>query len=126
MSLQRRRLLAAGLATLALTALPRLALAHHGWRWTDTGEFELSGIITAAELGNPHGLLTVQAGDEVWTAEVGQPWRNEAAGLTDAMLAPGTEVILRGHRAADAARLVMKAERVIIAGRLYDLYPDRS
>jgi hypothetical protein len=111
-------------AALALAAAP--ALAHHGWRWTDQGEFELSGIITAAELGNPHGLLTVQAGDEVWTAEIGQPWRNAGAGLTDAMLAPGTEVILRGHRSADPEQLVMKAERVIIAGVLYDLYPDRS
>jgi hypothetical protein len=111
-------------AALALAAAP--ALAHHGWRWTDSGEFELSGIITAAELGNPHGLLTVQAGDEVWTAEVGQPWRNEGAGLTDAMLAPGTEVILRGHRSADPEQLVMKVERVIIAGVTYDLYPNRS
>jgi hypothetical protein len=35
-------------------------------------------------------------------------------------------VILRGHRSADPEQLVMKAERVIIAGVLYDLYPDRS
>ena len=100
--------------------------AHHGWRWTDDGEFELTGIITAVKLGNPHGLLTVEADGEVWTAEVGQPWRNERAGLTDAMLAPGVEVTLRGHRSADPEERVMKAERVIIAGKVHDLYPDRS
>ena len=121
MSNTRRSLLAGGMCALALPAL-----AHHGWRWTSDGEFELSGIITAADLGNPHGVLTVQADDEVWTAEIGQPWRNAEAGLTDDMLAPGTEVVLRGHRSADPDRLVMKAERVIIAGTVYDLYPNRS
>jgi hypothetical protein len=121
MQLTRRRILilAAGLA-----ATP--AVAHHGWRWTDNGEFELTGIITAAELANPHGVLTIDADDETWKAEVGQPWRNARAGLTDAMLAPGTEVTLRGHRSANADELVMKAERVILGGKLHDLYPDRT
>jgi hypothetical protein len=108
----------------AMVALP--VLAHHGWRWTEDGAFELSGIITAAELGNPHGLLTVNADGEVWTVEVGQPWRNERAGVTDAMLAPGVEIVARGHRHADPARLVMKAERLVIGEQTYDLYPDRS
>lgn len=116
-----RRLLLAVILTLATPAL-----AHHGWRWTDDGEFELSGIVTAAELGNPHGLLTVDAAGEVWTVEVGQPWRNDQAGITDDMLAPGVEIVARGHRSADPAQLVMKAERLILGGVTYDLYPDRS
>jgi hypothetical protein len=120
MTTTRRSLIA---AALALWAAP--ALAHHGWRWTEAGEFELSGIITATRLGNPHGLLTIDADGEVWTAEVGQPWRNEQAGLTDAMMAPGTEVIIRGKRHADPAQLVVKAEVVVIGGTEYVLYPDR-
>jgi hypothetical protein len=110
----------------AILALATPALAHHGWRWTDDGEFELSGIVTAAELGNPHGLLTVDAAGEVWTVEVGQPWRNENAGVTDAMLAPGAEIVARGHRSANPDERVMKAERLVIGGVTYDLYPDRS
>jgi hypothetical protein len=121
MTLPRRTFLS---ATLAFAAVP--ALAHHGWRWTDQGEFELTGIITEARLGNPHGLLTIDADGEVWTAEVGQPWRNEQAGLTDAMLTPGTEVTIRGERHADPAQLVMKAEVVVIGGQAYVLYPDRG
>lgn len=112
--------------TLAVALAATPVAAHHGWRWTNSGEFELTGIIVKAELGNPHGVLTVDADGEVWTAEVGQPWRNEQAGLSDQMLAPGTEVTLRGHRSADPGQLLMKAERVIIAGKLHDLYPDRS
>jgi hypothetical protein len=121
MPLTRRTLV---LGLLALPALP--ALAHHGWRWAEDGEFELTGVITAAELGNPHGLLTVDVEGEVWTVEVGQPWRNESAGLTDDMLAPGVEILVRGHRSTDPAQLVVKAERVVIDGQTYDLYPDRS
>lgn len=112
--------------TAALLAFATPALAHHGWRWTDDGEFELSGIVTAAELGNPHGLLTVDAAGEIWTVEVGQPWRNEQAGLTDAMLEPGVEIVARGHRSANPEERVMKAERLILDGVTHDLYPDRS
>ena len=108
----------------AALALP--AAAHHGWRWTADGNFELTGTITAARLGNPHGVLTVAVNDETWTVEVGQPWRNERAGLTDAMLAPGAEITAQGHRHADPAQPVLKAERIVINGQTYDLYPERS
>ncbi len=115
----------AALALIAgVAAFP--ALAHHGWRWTADGDFELSGRITRTRLGNPHGLLTLDANGETWTVEVGQPWRNARAGLSDEMLAPGTDIVVRGKRAADPANLTVKAERVVIGGQLYDLYPDRS
>lgn len=120
MPIARRTLLAAAVAAAALPAF-----AHHGWRWTDSGAFELTGLVTAARLGNPHGVLTIDADGEIWTAEVGQPWRNARAGLSDDMLAPGTELTILGERAADPARLVVKAEAVVIAGETYVLYPDR-
>ncbi len=101
------------------------AFAHHGWRWTASGRFELTGVITAARLGNPHGVLTIDAEGETWQAEVGQPWRNARAGLTDDMLAPGTEIVVLGKRAADPGKRLMKAEAVTIAGTTYVLYPDR-
>ena len=100
-------------------------MAHHGWRWTDDGKFELTGLITKARLGNPHGVLTIDADGEIWQAEVGQPWRNERAGLTDDMMVPGTEITILGKRAADPAQLLVKAEAVTIAGTTYVLYPDR-
>jgi hypothetical protein len=102
------------------------ALAHHGWRWTADGNFELTGIITEARLGNPHGVLTVNADNEIWTVEAGQPWRHERAGLDEALLVPGTEIIVSGGRSADTNERRLKAERITIAGKLYDLYPDRS
>ena len=62
----------------------------------------------------------------MWVCEIGQPWRNAEAGLSDDMLVPGVELTLEGHRSRNPEEKVMKAERVIIAGRIYDLYPDRS
>jgi hypothetical protein len=111
---------------IAAAALPVAAWAHHGWSWTDDGDFVLTGLVVTVRLGNPHGILTVDADGEIWTAEVGQPWRNASAGLRDALLVPGLEVTLIGKRSADASELRMKAEQVVIAGTTYVLYPDRS
>lgn len=120
MTLHRRHalaLLAGGLAT--------PALAHHGWRWTDSGKFEVTGVVETADLGNPHGVLTLAVEDEIWTVQVGQPWRNARAGLTDDMLAPGTEVTILGARSANPEELLVKAEAVSIGGTQYVLYPNR-
>ena len=123
-----RRLLMAGI--LAAILFPWLAAgpaaAHHGWRWAEDDNFEITSVIREAKLGNPHGLLHLDVKGQRWTAEVGQPWRNERAGLSNARLAPGTEVTIRGHRAKDPKELLIKAERVIIGGKVHDLYPERD
>jgi hypothetical protein len=101
------------------------AWAHHGWRWTADGQFELTAKIDKAVLGNPHGVLTMDAEGSKWQVEVGQPWRNEQAGLTDAMFAKGATLIIVGKRSADPKEKRMKAERIIINGKNHDLYPER-
>jgi Family of unknown function (DUF6152) len=124
MPARRTFLIATG--ALLLSTLAGAALAHHGWRWAEDGNFELTGVITEVQLGNPHGLLTLDAEGETWTVEVGQPWRNERAGLMDDMLVPGVELTASGARSADHSQNLMKAERVIIDGTTYNLYPDRD
>jgi hypothetical protein len=111
-------------AIFSLATLP--ALAHHGWAWAEDGNAELTGVVMAAKLGNPHGELVLDVGGVSWTVEVGQPWRNERAGLKDAMLAKGVELTVSGHRHIDPAKKVFKAERVFIDGKRFDLYPDRG
>jgi hypothetical protein len=123
-SLSRRAVLAAAAAAGAALALP--ALAHHGWSWAEDGNSELAGVVVSAKLGNPHGELTLDVEGARWIVEVGQPWRNERAGLTDAMLAKGTRLTAVGHRHADPKKRVFKAERIVIDGRRHDLYPDRD
>jgi hypothetical protein len=101
------------------------AFAHHGWRWTDDGQFELTARVEKAVLGNPHGVLTMDADGSKWLVEVGQPWRNAQAGLTDSMMAKGATLTIVGKRSADAKEQRMKAERIIIDGKKFDLYPER-
>ena len=101
-------------------------LAHHGWGWATDEEFEISGKITNVRLGNPHGEVTLDVKGDKWIIEVGQPWRNERAGLTPELLKVGQLVTVHGHRSAKESERLVKAERVIIDGKSYDLYPDRK
>lgn len=63
---------------------------------------------------------------EVWVVEVGQPWRNERAGLEPELLEPGTAVTVRGNRSAREDERLFKAVSVIIEGTSYVLYPGRD
>jgi hypothetical protein len=79
------------------------ALGHHGWSWTTGENIELMGVIKKVSLGNPHGILEVDVGGELWTIEVGQPWRNERAGLKDGDLSEGVQIRMIGEPAADSS-----------------------
>lgn len=115
----------AALITIHL-GLAGAAVAHHGWSWTTGNNIELIGIIKEASLGMPHGTLKVDAEGDVWTVQVGQPWRNEQAGLKDGDLAEGVEITIIGEPSADINDRLMKAERLYIDDNEYSLYPDRD
>ncbi len=106
--------------------LAQSAMAHHGWGWASDQEFVLTGKIANVRLGNPHGELTLEAEAAKWVVEVGQPWRNERAGLTAGLLSIGRVVTVHGHRSAKQGERLVKAERMVIDGKSYNLYPDRK
>ena len=120
------RLLFVTVLALGLAAPMVGALAHHGWSWTTGGNIDLSGIIKTVRLGNPHGILKIDVEGEEWTAEVGQPWRNDRAGLKDGDLAVGVEIRLIGEPAADISERLIKVERLFLGNREYILYPGRD
>ena len=91
------------LITVFILLLTSTASAHHGWRWTTGNNIQLTGVITEAKLGNPHGVLKVQVEDDVWTIEVGQPWRNERAGIKDGDFAP----VLKSRSRANPQRILV-------------------
>jgi len=113
-------------AVIVLACGAGAAFAHHGWSWTTGGNIELIGIIKSAKLGNPHGVLKIDAEGEIWTAEVGQPWRNERAGLKPGDMVPGVEIKIVGEPSADIKNKRVKAERIYIGKREYILYPNRD
>jgi len=102
------------------------AAAHHGWAWTTGENVEMTGTVTAVDLGNPHGLVTLEVDGTAWTVEVGQPWRNERAGLAEGALVPGVEMTVSGEPSAEPDEKRLKAERFWIDGVLHDLYPGRD
>jgi len=122
-----KRLLLPALAAFVLALPPSPAvLAHHGWAWTTGGNIELIGVIVSVRLGNPHGVLEVDADGERWTVEVGQPWRNRRAGLEDGDLAGGVEIRVIGEPAADVQEKRVKVERLYLGEREYVLYGGRD
>jgi len=122
----RHRIGVALLAFAATLFLAQSAFAHHGWGWATDEEFELTGKITGVRLGNPHGEVKLDVNGVQWVVEVGQPWRHKRAGLPDELLRPGRVITVHGHRSAKESERLMKAERVVIDGKSYNLYPDRN
>ena len=115
------------LAALLVTSLvpAGAAVAHHGWAWATDQEFQLAGVARQVRNGNPHGMMMLATPSGVWRVEIGQPWRNERAGLSDTILKAGTRLVVHGHRSARVNERLMKAERIVIGGKSYNLYPER-
>jgi hypothetical protein len=113
------------LAALLGAAIPATAIAHHGWAWTEDGLFELTGIITAVYVGNPHATLDVDVEGEIWRVELAPPGPTMAAGFTEDVAQIGDEVVATGNRSQDENEKRMKAVRIVIKGVTYDVYPDR-
>jgi len=118
------RPLAAALVLLALPAGP--ASAHHGWSWTESGFFQLEGVIREIYLGNPHATLDVEVEGVVWRVELAPAGRTAASGFSEESAAVGDTVVAIGNRSADPGETRMKAVRVIVGGQTYDVYPDRA
>ncbi|MET3577050.1 hypothetical protein ABID19_000065 [Mesorhizobium robiniae] len=113
------------LAAAVILAAATAAYAHHGWSWTEDGFFELRGKITAIYIGNPHATLDVDAEGEAWRVEMAPPSRTIAAGFTEEVAKVGDEVTAIGNRSLDEQEKRMKAVRIIVGGKTYDVYPDR-
>jgi hypothetical protein len=113
------------LVTGALLLLQDAARAHHGWGWASDALVEVTGEVTASRLGNPHGELRLDVAGEEWVIEVGQPWRNQRAGLGDDRLAVGVRMTVIGNPSAREGERLIKAVRIVIDGENHDLYPER-
>lgn len=113
----------AATATLAI-GLTGIAFAHHGWTWADAGQIELTGIIVSITIAPPHPIIEVDAEGELWTVELGNPTLTERSGFVEGSAETGQEIVVLGNRASDGA-LRMKAVRITVEGKVFDIYPDR-
>jgi hypothetical protein len=104
-------------------ALP--AFAHHGWSWTEDGFFELRGTVSDVSYGNPHPVMTVDANGESWRVELATPAATTRAGFTAETAKTGDTITAIGNRSRDETEKRMKAVRVLVGGKTYDVYPSR-
>jgi hypothetical protein len=123
--LNRRVLLKSVLiGAVAGSSLP--AFAHHGWDWAEAQQSELTGTIEQISMAPPHPSLMVKASDgKVWRVELSNPNQTARSGFTAKSAKPGDAIVILGNRNRDKNQAHMKAVRITINGRNYDMYPER-
>ncbi|MDQ0511676.1 DUF6152 family protein [Ancylobacter amanitiformis] len=113
-----------GLAALLAANAP--ALAHHGWSWANSEKMTLQGTIKTISMAPPHPTLHVTAADgTLWQVDLGNPRQTADSGFTGNTAKPGDAITVLGNRNLDSAKAHMKAVRITIAGKNYDMYPER-
>ena len=119
--MNRRALLGGTAAALAAGG----AQAHHGWSWAEGEQMELTGTIREVTIAPPHPTLRVEGPDGIWTVELGNPSQTQRAGFVEGVARPGDRVVARGNRSQDRAERRMKAVRLTLGDRRFDIYPER-
>jgi hypothetical protein len=105
----------------ALSAIPVLALAHHGWSEYDSSKLlKLSGKIREFGYEHPHGFIRLDTPDKKWLCVLAPPSRMENRGLSKDLLQPGTSVTVEGY-ANRGNPEEMRAERIIAGGKTVEL-----
>ncbi len=107
-----------------LASLP--ALAHHGWAWAEDEQSTLTGKVQSVSMNAPHPTVQViDAKGVAWQIDLGNPNQTERSGFTADSAKAGDEITVLGNRNRDKERNHMKAVRLTIAGKNFDMYPER-
>ena len=102
------------------------AFAHHGWAWAEEEQSELTGTITKISMAPPHPALRVEAQDgRVWQVDLGNPNQTQRSGFTSDSAKVGDEITVLGNRTKEPNKAHMKAVRITVGGKQYDMYPER-
>lgn len=124
--MNRRRLLTGAGGVMLAAASIGQALAHHGWEWAEDKQGELKGTIQSISMAPPHPTLQVKAADgTLWQVDLGNPGQTERSGFTATSAKAGDAIVVLGNRHKDPAKLQIKAVRITVAGKAYDMYPER-
>lgn len=123
MHMRTLRLGATGLAAGLLMA--GAAWAHHGWSWAEGEQTKLSGTIQEISFAPPHPSLVVKADSGVWQIDLANPSQTQRAGFVPGSAKVGDAITILGNRNQDRNQKHMKAVRITVSGKTYDLYPER-
>ncbi|MCL6706334.1 DUF6152 family protein [Pseudomonas sp. R2.Fl] len=112
-------------AAAGVIAMAGSALAHHGWSWAEADQIELTGTIRSLSFAPPHPTLQLATADGEWRIELGNPNQTQRSGFVEGVAKAGDEVTVLGNRSLDPEEKRLKAVRVTLADKNYDIYPTR-
>jgi hypothetical protein len=123
MSHQARTLFSAGLG---VALMATAALAHHGWSWAEADQIELTGTVKKVVVAPPHPTIDLAATDGAdWHIELGNPRQTERSGFNAKSTKPGDTITVLGNRSLDPEEKRLKAVKVTVGEKVYEIYPDR-
>jgi hypothetical protein len=125
-SLDRRsRLVMLAAATLAAALISIQSLAHHGWSWAEEKQTELQGTIQSISMAPPHPVLQVDTPEGLWQVDLGNPNQTARSGFTAQSAKVGDAITVLGNRSLEKDKRHMKAVRITVSGKNFDMYPER-
>ncbi|SFB05119.1 hypothetical protein SAMN03159496_01558 [Rhizobium sp. NFR07] len=126
MTFMTTRPIATVFTAIALSAaIAGAAIAHHGWAWTEGEQTTLEGTIQSISFAPPHPSLTVMSEGTVWQIDLGNPRQTERSGFAEGSAKVGDAITVLGNRSQDENEKLMKAVRITVAGKNFDMYPER-
>jgi len=112
-------------AWVAVALLSVNAFAHHGWSWAEEEQTELTGTIESISMSPPHPVLKVKAADGIWQVDLGNPNQTARSGFTGDSAKAGDTIVVLGNRSLEKDKKHMKAVRITVRERRFDMYPER-
>lgn len=113
----------AGISTGLL--LSATATAHHGWAWAEGEHTKLVGTIQEISFAPPHPSLVVKVKGDAWQVDLGNPHQTQRSGFAAGSAKAGDDITILGNRSLDKSKKHIKAVRITVNGKNYDMYPER-
>ncbi|MDB6176638.1 hypothetical protein PAF17_03860 [Paracoccus sp. Z330] len=102
-------------------------ISRDHWAEYEDDVTRLDAVITDIYINGTDPTLQVRASDGVnWTVELAGHARNREVGLEDANASPGDSVIVWGRQTHHFGETRIKALKIAILDRVFDLFPDQS
>ena len=114
------------LCATAMALISMQAFAHHGWAWAEAEQSELKGTIAEISMAPPHPALRVKDQDgRLWQVDLGNPNQTQRSGFSGNTAKVGDDITVLGNRTKEPNKAHIKAVRITVGGRQYDMYPER-